>query len=357
LVERDPAPELTVRVSSPVTPWLPAAETALAPGETDLALGTRYGHGGLLHIEVRAPSLPARTSRAFRTGDVRKVPTQLSGAEFQMAAYLAGQAPLPTGLAAFRLLWISAAAGGPATDTGSRALVAQECAAALAEHPAAALLAGARAGLARHQTIGVLIRAGLAAHRFARVDRPDLVSPLWSSDPLLSLLLTSPLLPYSSGSPGWDPDELTDEESGLLSAVGTYAHPAGLEILSGVRSWNGPVPAEPLVNTGDAPAASGVPDLRDGLDDLRTVVAESPFAELFTVLAHVRSAGAVSPREALLGFALVARLAAHGDTHAAEHEPALRAHWLAAATSDPGTAASDLALAEYLVSYWHAHRA
>jgi hypothetical protein len=38
-------------------------------------------------------------------------------------------------------------------------------------------------------------------------------------------------------------------------------------------------------------------------------------------------------------------------------EPTLRAAWVTVATADPGTAASDLALAEYLVSYWEAHRA
>jgi hypothetical protein len=359
LLDRDPAPELTVRVTSPITPWLPATEVTLAPGETDVALGAGYAHGGPLDVEVAAPHLARRMDRAFRIGDVRRVPKSLSGVEFQMAAYLAGEGPLPTGVAAFRLLWVSADAGGPARDTGSRALVAQDCAAALAEHPDAALVAGARTGLAPHRTIGVLVRSGLAAHRFPRVDRPEAITPLWQTSPLLSLLLTSPLLPYRSGAPDWDPAELTPEKASLLDAAERGGSPAGLELLTGVRPWDGPVPPQPVVEAENdpAPAAAPVPDIADDRAALRAFVEGSPFRDLFAVLARVRSPGVSSPRGASLGFALVARLAAHGDAEAAGIEPTLRAGWLAVTTADPGTAASDLALAEYLVSYWHAHRA
>lgn len=358
LIDRDPSPELVVHVTSPITPWLAATKVDLASGEVDVPLGPGYAHGGLLDVHVSAPHLGRRMDRAFRIGDARRVPTSLSGVEFQMAAYLAGQGPLPNSVATYRLLWISADAGGPADDDGSRALLAQDCAAALSKHPDAALMAGARTGLAPHRTIGVLIRSGLAAQRFPRVDRPEAVTPLWKTSPLLSLLLTSPLLPYLSGARDWDPAELTVEETALMAAVELHASPPGLEILNGQRPWDGPVPPQSIVASDQDPSPSPdtVPDLA-GLDELRAFIVTSAFRELFAVLSQVRSPGASSPREASVGFALVARLAAHGDVEAARMEPTLRAAWVPVATADPGTAASDLALAEYLVSYWEAHRA
>lgn len=356
LVDRDPAPELVVRVTSPLTPWLRPWEVTVAPGESAVPLGPGYVHGGLLDVRVGAPHLASRTDRSFRIGDPNRVPTALSGVEFQAAAYLAGQAPPPTGIAAYRLLWAAADAGGPATDAGSRALVTQECAAVLGERPYAALVAGARTAMPAHRTVPILVRSGLAAHRFARVDRPEAITLLWESSPLLSLLLTSPLLPYRSGAVDWSPAELSTEEALLLDAAERYASPAGLDILTGERRWDGPVPPKPLLDVTDAPSPAATTALT-GLDELRAFAHASAFGELFSVLTHVRAPRASSPREVSLGFAIVARLAAHGDPDAAEAEPGLRVAWLAVVAADPGTAASDLALAEYLVSHWHAHRA
>lgn len=273
-----------------------------------------------------------------------------------MAAYLAGAAPLPRATPR-ELLWITAARAETVSGPGLGGLTAQECAVGLGATPAASLLATARTGLGVAELVPTLVRSGLAAHAFRRVDDPDAVARTWARVPLAALLLTSPLLPYRSGSPDWDRAELEPEEALLLDEVGRRCADFALQVLAGrrPRPGLGTQPVDPLRPDAALREPRDRPgdDLSEYHEQLRAYARSSRYAELFAPVeqrASVRSALS-------LGFALLARIAAQGDAGAAEQERRIRQAWVRIAVQEPDLAAADLALAEFLASGWFAHHA
>lgn len=355
LLGRDPENTLEVTVSSPTAPWIQPINRELPSPEIDIPLPAPFDGGSLVDLTVRAPSI-GRTMY-FRAGDPDRVPDLGSDAERQVARYLAGLGPVPPATEALPWLWSAAAHGGATRDAAVRRLVAQECAEFLATDPVASLLANGPSGLTAEESVPVLIRAGLASHRFAAVDQPRSVAALWDRAPLPALLLSSPVLPYLTGATEWAPGELEPDESALLDAAERALTASARDVLADPET---PVDLSPdvgLVGTRTyasdreaTPTPATSADATAAWNDVSGFRSTSPYPELF------RSVGARTGKSALsIGLAVVARLAAQGDHSAAHLERATRHVWIGLAYDDPSRVAVDLVHAELIVSHWHGH--
>lgn len=342
-----------VRVYAASAPWLPPQIVELPAGADTLQLDERMAAGPLVVVAARAGDpLPdgwphaVELPRAVQVLDIvnpRRPQRPATAAESAMAAYLSGAAAVPRESDALALLVTVAASAPRLYGPGLGGLVAQECAAHLADHPVAALLAAGHTDLGAAEMVGPLIRSGLLARRLRAVDAPDAVTAICPAAPLPAILLASPLLPYLTGSPAWDYAELDVEEIALLDALNDVV-PWATEILTS------PVAASCDVTESGVWEAAG--DVSVDLASLARGMRESPNHDLLeSVLGTARRP---PPALLALGCALVARLAAQGDRHAGALEPRMRHTWLRLADLASARITEDVVLAEMLVSRHHA---
>lgn len=370
LIGRSGGP-LTVTVHSVYTPWEAPHTTPLPEGCDEIHLQHPFRNGGPLIVTVlpAGAELPdgwpyhgqlPRSGVVRRVGDRDQVPALADPAAQQVALYLAGQGPLPHAPAALPLLWIAAVRGGEHPDSALGRATAHECAIQLGQTPGPSLFAAGATQLPDHDMIVTLIRSGLASHPFRHVDTPSRVRALWQEAPLPSLLLSSPLLPYLSGSPLWDHAELEPDEVHVLDTVRQHCSAVALDVLAGRR----PVPSglhSPLA--ADASVTPQVPvtpllaelseDLAERLDELREFASTSHRDDVLSFLVQRWKShddhNALVPTLSL-GLALIARLAAQGDRAAALVDRQMRSAWVEIAMHAPDLAAADLALAEFIVA-------
>lgn len=370
LIGRSGGP-LTVTVHSVYAPWEVPQATPLPEGRDEIHLQHPFRAGGPLIVTVLPAGLELpdgwphhgqlpRSGVVRRVGDRDQAPALADPAAQQVALYLAGQGPLPHAPAALPLLWIAAVRGGERPDSALGRATAHECAIQLGQTPGPSLFSAGAAQLPDRDMIVTLIRSGLASHPFRHVDTPPRVRALWQEAPLPALLLSSPLLPYLSGSPLWDHAELEPDEVHVLDTVRQHCSAVALGVLAGHR----PVPSglhSPL--TANASVAPQVPvtalpsemseDLAERLDELREFASTSRRDDVLSLLVQ-RWKGhddhnALVPTLSL-GLALIARLAAQGDRAAALVDRQMRSAWVEIAMRAPDLAAADLALAEFIVT-------
>ena len=193
--------EITLTVTAPLSPWLPALTAELGPDDDAIALPPPL-RGRALRVTAR-PTASSTTDQCAATVEVAGaiiLPEVDRPGERAMSRYLAGQSDIPTAPSILPLLWITAARPDPA-DTALSRLTAHECAAHLAARPRGSLLAAGRTGLSNAELIEPIVRGSLAEIAFRSVGEPEAVADLWARAPLAALLLASPLLPYLADAP------------------------------------------------------------------------------------------------------------------------------------------------------------
>ncbi|WP_435614516.1 hypothetical protein [Streptomyces coelicoflavus] len=398
--------ELTARLYQVLAPWqqplsvpvddsgripLPAAWRSAGPLVVSLRAGT--------HTADVAPAWPRLRDRD--TLVLRRSPWTSGGVDRTVAArtteYLGGRGALPRGTEAIPYQWIVAARGRDLQACGAKEAAPAECLRALGDAGPDALLGAADSSLRSGEPAAALVGSGLAALRIREVTDPAAVRPVWRRAPLCALLLTAPLLPYLSGDPAYQIDELYPEENELLDEAGQFLGDVGMTILSGqddpsgtagrfdahARALNelpeiqqqamwrtaGVVPRG-LLDT-DTRAAAAWQAFRDRRT-LQYYALREEYEEWLTAVENFlgdghpllvtafldRGPGSLrGPGEAWmrvpqfsLGCALIARLAAAGDPRAVKLERGLRPLWKSVAAHAPDLTAVDLALAECLVA-------
>lgn len=376
LISRIPAKTLRVSVHALFAPWVTAQTEELPEGTDEVVLRAPFRHGGPLLVTVLPtdteipngrpnPAELPRSGAMFRVGDENQVPALPSSAAQQMASYLAGHGPLPEGIDALPLLWVTAARADVSPGSALGRTTAQECAARLETTPTSSLMTAAEARLTMSELVATLIRSGLATHCFRHVADPSQVRPMWEKAPLPALLLTSPLLPYLSDDPYWDRAELEPEEEQLLNELSQRCASLALDVLAGHRGPPAETDSPPLLpDTRPATAAAAVTrdkfanielpeEPMNYLGELQSFATTSGYSSLFEVL-HRRGVIGDDRQAQIttlsLGSALVARIAAQGDSAAARVEQRLRPAWVEIATYAPELAADDLVLAEFLTN-------
>ncbi|MGD9528511.1 MAG: hypothetical protein AB7V44_17135 [Pseudonocardia sp.] len=359
VVPRSSAPA-RVRVHLCRAPWYPPLRRTITSTDNAFTLPAPFAEGGPLLVSVARDGAglfagwPSEVTgvEVTRLECADLIPRLPDRGEQTMAAYLAGKAEAPGERGLRHLFWNAAAHATDAVGPTLGPLFAQECASRLSDAPTASLLALERSGLSRTEIVEPLIRSGLAAARIPSVLDPQATSRLWSVVPLAALLLSSPLLPYLSDDPMWSVDELEHAEETLLLSVVDRVDPVGLAVL---QDPSGPLPTTDVLTLDPLPALDrDVPALAEPLKVLQDFAANNSRGRLMDAVRSrladdptVTVAGAVS-----LGIAIVARLAAQGDTAAAAAEPVLRDAWLQLARRAPGLVAADLSLADLLVAGW-----
>ncbi|GLW50111.1 hypothetical protein Stsp02_57720 [Streptomyces sp. NBRC 14336] len=398
--------ELSAGVHSVLAPWRTPLSVPVGD-DGRIPLPAAWRSAGPLVVTLRAGTPPAGSAPAWprlRDRDtlvLRRSPWTSGAVEDTAAArttwYLAGHGTLPRGAAAVPYQWIVAARGRDLRSCGAKDTAPAECLAALGEAGADALLGAAESALRSGELAAALVGSGLAALRVREVADPVAVRPVWRRAPMCALLLTAPLLPYLSGDPAYDVDELYPEETELLGEVGQFLGETGTALLTGHD--------DPSHTVGrfdaHARALHELPEIqqravwrtarvvpRGLLDtDTRAEAAWQAFGdrrtlqyfaereefgewldavELFLDDGHPALAGAFADRgpgplygreeswmrvpQFSLGCALIARLAAAGDARAAKLERGLRPLWTSVAAHAPDLTAVDLALAECLVT-------
>ncbi|MES4887855.1 hypothetical protein [Streptomyces sp. NPDC096012] len=370
---------------------LPAAWRSAGPLIISLCTGP--------HTAEYAPSWPRLRDRD--TLVLRRSPRTNSVTDRTPATrtteYLGGRGTLPRGTDAIPYQWIVAARGKDLQACGAKETAPAECLQALGDAGPDALLRAVDGSLRSGELAAVLVGSGLAALRIREVTDPAAVRPAWRRAPLCALLLTAPLLPYLSGKPVYDTDELYPAEVELLDEVDQFLGSAGTAILAGHEDpsrtvgrfdahvrvldelpeiqqqamWRtaGVVPRG-LLDT-DTRAAAAWQAFRDRrtlqyyavrgeCEDWLEAV-ENFLDDGHDCLARAfrdRAPGPLrGPGEAWmrvphfsLGCALIARLAAAGDLRAVKLERGLRPLWTSVAAHAPDLTAVDLALAECLVT-------
>ncbi len=398
--------ELTARLYQVLAPWRqPLSVPVDGSGRIPLSAAWRSAgplvvslHAGT-HTADAAPAWPSLRDRD--TLVLRRSPWTSSVVDGTAAArtteYLGGRGTLPRGTDAVPYQWIVAARGRDLQECGAKETAPAECVQALGEAGPDALLGAADSSLRSGELAAALVGSGLAALRIREVTDPVAVRPVWRRAPLCALLLTAPLLPYLSGDPAYQIDELYPEEKELLDEVGQFLGSAGTEILSGQDD-----PSRTVGRfDGHARALNELPEIqqqavwrtagvvpRGLLDtDTRTAAAWQAFRDRRTLQYYTvreeceewltavgnflddghpllatafrdREPGTLrSPGEAWmrvpqfsLGCALIARIAAAGNPRAVKLERGLRSLWASVAVHTPDLTAVDLALAECLVT-------
>ncbi|WP_345961548.1 hypothetical protein ABDE16_02575 [Streptomyces sp. BRB040] len=398
--------DLTARIHTVLAPWQqPLSVPVDDSGRIPLPLAWRSAgavvvslHAGT-HTADAAPAWPSLRDRD--TLVLRRSPWTSSVVDGTVAArtteYLGGRGTLPRGTDAVPYQWIVAARGRDLKECGAKETAPAECVQALGDAGPDALLGAADSSLRSGELAAALVGSGLAALRIREVTDPAAVRPVWRRAPLCALLLTAPLLPYLSGDPAYEIDELYPEEQELLNEVGQFLGSAGTAIVSGQ--------GDPSRTVGrfdaHARALNELPEIqqqavwstagvvpRGLLDtDTRTAAAWQAFRDRRTLQLYAgreecgewltavenflgdghsllatafrdRGPGPLrGPGEAWmrvpqfsLGCALIARLAAAGNPRAAKLERGLRSLWASVAIHTPDLTAGDLALAECLVT-------
>ncbi|MFC8422754.1 hypothetical protein ACFUN7_18065 [Streptomyces sp. NPDC057236] len=397
---------LTARLYKVLAPWQQPLSVSV-DGSGRIPLPAAWRSAGPLVVSLRAGTHTADTAPAWprlRDRDtlvLRRSPWASSSADDTAAtrtmAYLGGRGTLPRGTDAVPYQWIVAARGRDLQECGAKESAPAECLRALEDAGSDALLGAADSFLRSGELAAALVGSGLAALRVREVTDPAAVRPVWRRAPLCALLLTAPLLPYLSGDPAYEIDELYPEESELLDEVGQFLGNAGTAILSGhddpsrtvgrfdahARVLNelpeiqqqavwrtaGVVPRGLLdTDTRAAAAWQAFRDRRtlqyyaerDECEQWLTAAENFLDDGHLLLLTAFRDRGPGSlrgPGEAWmrapqfsLGCALIARLAAAGDPRAVKLERGLRPLWTSVAAHAPDLTAVDLALAECLVT-------
>ncbi|MET8112730.1 hypothetical protein [Streptomyces prasinus] len=398
--------ELTVRLYRALAPWqqplslpvddtgripLPAAWRSAGPLVVSLHAGT--------HTTGATPSWPRLRDRDTLVLHHSPWTSAVSDgtAADRTTEYLGGRGTLPRGIDALPYQWIVAARGRDLQECGAKETAPAECLRALGDAGPDALLGAADSSLGSGELAAALVGSGLAALRIREVTDPAAVRPAWRRAPLCALLLTAPLLPYLSGGPAYEVDELYPEERELLEEVGQFLGGTGTAILSGHEDPSRTVgrfdaharilDELPEIQQQDVWRTAGVVP-RGLLDtDTRAAAAWQAFRDRRTLQYYAareeceewleavenflddghdllarafrdRGPGSLrGPGEAWmrvpqfsLGCALIARLAAAGDPRAAKLERGLRPLWSSVAAHAPDLTAVDLTLAECLVT-------
>ncbi|MFK4100421.1 hypothetical protein ACI2L1_10170 [Streptomyces sp. NPDC019531] len=397
--------ELTARLHTVLAPWqqpltVPVDDSGRIP------LPAAWRSAGPLVVSLRAgtpASGPAPAWPRLRDRDTLVLrhslwtsPITDDTAAAGTTQYLGGRGMLPRGTDAIPYQWIVAARGRDLQTCGAKETAPAECLRALGEAGPDALVGAADSALRSGELASALVGSGLAALRVREVADPAAVRPVWRRAPLCALLLTAPLLPYLSDDPSYGIDELYPEEAELLHEVGQFLGDAGAVLLAG---RDDPSRTVGRFDT-HARALDQLPDIqqqavwrtarvvpRGLLDtDTRAEAAWQTFRDRRTLQSYAvreecgewleavafylddghqilarafrdREPGPLhGPEEAWmrvpqfsLGCALIARLAAAGDTRAAKLEGGLRPLWTSIAAHAPDLTAVDLALAECLV--------
>ncbi|MEU3981748.1 hypothetical protein AB0F77_16865 [Streptomyces sp. NPDC026672] len=396
--------ELTARLYAVFAPWeQPLTATVDQSGRIPLPSAWR-SHGPLIvRLKAGAPTPTAPGWPRLRDREtlvLRRSPWTFAvghGTGARMSEYLAGHGALPRGTDAIPYQWIVAARGRDLQACGARQTAPAECRGALADAGPTALTGAADSALRSGELASVLAGSGLAALRIREVADPATVRHVWRQAPLCALLLTAPLLPYLSGDPAYDVDELYPEEAELLGEVGQFLGDATAALLAGQADPSGAVgrfdaqtraldQLPELQQQAVWRSARVVPrglldpdtradaawqafrarkdlqyhatreEFRDGLDAVAVFLDDGhpDLAQAF----RGRDPGQLhGPGEAWLripqlslGCALIARLAAAGDARAAGLERGLRHLWTPVASHAPDLTAVDIALAECLVT-------
>jgi hypothetical protein len=397
--------ELTAHLHAVFAPWEQPLTVAVDPSGRIL-LPAAWRSAGPLIVSLRAgaptpgaapawPPLRDRDTLVLRRSAWTSA--LIDGVAARTTAYLAGRGTLPRGTDAIPYQWIVAARGRDLQACGAKETAPAECLNALGDAGCDALMGAVDSSLRSGELAAALVGSGLAALRIREVADPAAVRPVWRRAPLCALLLTAPLLPYLSGDPNYDTSELYPQEEELLDEVGQFLGDGGPALLGGDHDPNCTVGRFDA----HARALDQLPEVqqqamwrnarvvpRGLLDaDTRAEAAWRAFRNRRTlqyyavreecgdwldaiafflddghsVLAqafHHRGPGALhGPDEAWmrvpqlsLGCALIARLAAAGDTRAAKLERGLRPLWTSIASHAPDLTAVDLALAECLVT-------
>ncbi|HZX38056.1 MAG TPA: hypothetical protein VFF37_06945 [Streptomyces sp.] len=398
--------ELTAQLHTVLAPWqqpltVPVDDSGRIP------LPAAWRSAGPLVVSLRAgtpTSGPAPAWPRLRDRDtlvLRRSPWTSAVTDGTAAArtteYLGGRGTLPRGTDAIPYQWIVAARGRDLQTCGAKETAPAECLRVLGEAGPDALVGAADSVLRSGELASALVGSGLAALRVREVADPTAVRPVWRRAPLCALLLTAPLLPYLSDDPAYGIDELYPEESELLHEVGQFLGDAGAVLLAGhddpsrtvgrfdahARTldqlpeiqqqavWRtARVVPRGLLDT-DTRAEAAWQAFRDRrtlqyyavreecgewleavaffLDDGHQLLARA-FRDRGPGPLHGTEEAWMRVPQLSLGCALIARLAAAGDTRAAKLEGGLRPLWTSVAAHAPDLTAVDLALAECLVT-------
>lgn len=401
-----PAAGASAHLYQVLAPWRPPAE-ARADEQGRIPLPPQLRDAGPLIVRLRTgavqpdgappwPDLRHRDTLVVRRAPWR--PSDRQSVDAAMTSYLAGHGALPEWAAhAAPRMWTVAARGRDLQACGVYASAPAECLAALRRAGIAALHTAAGSGLSTAEIAPVLVGSGLAALRVREVATPDAVRELWRRTPLCALLLTAPLLPYLAGGGAYDVAELYPDEVELLDEVREFAGdsvrmllPSEVDPHRGTGRFDGktrflaelPDPQQQALwaSVGIVPRALLDQDTRMAAawqafrarDHFRHVTLQEEGGEWADALGRLLTETAVPLADALrdrdpgplrgldeawlrvpqlsLGFALVARLAAAGDSRAAKLERGARPAWTALASRAPELTAVDLTLAELLVT-------
>lgn len=362
---------LRVAVYSCYAPWAAPQTVELAESVDEVELVPPFRCGGPLLVTLTPADAPApggwpdqgtlpHGAALFHVGEHGQVPALRDPDAAAVSSYLAGQATLPETRRSWPLLWVVSARATTIFGAAFGRATAHECANRMAANPVAALCAAGGATLSTTELIEPLVRSGIPASRFRSVPEPDLVRRMWSRAPLPALLLTSPLLPYLGCSAHWDTDELDPEEATLLEELGRWCSPEAVDVLAGNTAIDFTAIEDPLLTgedfstTARTPLPAGMGGVMGAaLLELEGHAESSRYLPLFA--AFVTNTGGqehAMVRACSRGLALLARTAAQGDQDAAALEPRLRHLWVDFAAYAPDLVATDLALAEFVVSGW-----
>lgn len=327
-------------------------------------------------------------------------PAGTDAEEDLLSRFVAGEADLPEWLGYPERLWHLVHLAGDLLRSGARADLAERCGEALRRQPRAALLSLLQTGLDHRACVPALIISGMAATRpesqvgEADADAPDQLielaqfGQLWSALPSAAVILTGDLLSVASAWPDGPFAALAEDaitqcgnsislmlrgEDDPHASVGRFGQDAeriaelSPEQLEALWQAAAVVPQALLdADTRTVAArqlfdARKTPKVRRAADRAMSVIAiaqglirESRYPSLTRQLAARRPLDGLDGWLAVpamsAAFALVARLAARGDTRCQAREKMWREMWAGLASRAPDLVAIDLMLAETLMA-------
>ena len=387
LVLRDapPVDGLTAGVYLPYAPWRPPAELAVA-ADGSAALPAELRDAGPLRVLLRiggpwtAPDWPAWPRSDAYACPAAGVPASADAEEESLSRFVAGEADLPPLANHLGWLWRLVDLAADLVEAGARGDLAERVTGELLRQPRAALLALADEGLRRADVVHALIATGMAAAG----SRPP-AEDSWTEDERRALERLWAVQPAAAavavGGDLFRRDEVSDaavSQCGDAFAAILDGHPDPCAAAGRLEPEDGPperadalrqaavVPGAMLdADTRLAAAwrifdARHEPPMQAAASSAKTiiqtaemVISHSRYPDLADAIAERKppeGAGWPALPAMSIAMALLARLAARGNSNCAPLEREHRGTWADLARHAPDLVATDIVLAEALVA-------
>ena len=388
---------LTAGVYLPYAPWRPPAELAVAADGT-ATLPAELHHAGPLRVLLRidgpwtASGWPAWPLSGAYACQGAGVPASADREEESLSRFVAGDAGLPPLVNHLGWLWHLVDLAADLIEAGARKDLAAQVTGELLRRPRAALLALADAGLRQADVVHALIATGMAAVRSPQWAEDSWTEDSWTEDERRALGRLWAVLPPAAAVAAGDlfrQDEVSDAavtQCGDSLAAILDGHPDpcapagrfGPEADQMAAIWppervNALWPAAAVVPKAmldadtrlaaarrmfdarhNLPMQAAASSAKTVIQTAEMVISHSRYPDLADAIAERKPPGGKGGWLALpamsIAMALLARLAATGNSNCVTLEQDYRDKWASLALHAPDLVAIDIVLAEALVA-------